>query len=288
MLLLDVTVVNVALPAIRERPRRQLRRAAVGDRRLRADAGGDAARGRGGRRPQRPAPASSSAACSSSPPAPRSAARRRPRVVLDLARGAQGVGAAAMFAASLALLAAEFQGRERGFALGVWGAITGGALAIGPLVGGLLVDGLSWRWIFLVNLPIGLLLIWLSPRSCRSRATRRRAGSTSPAWSTFGAACFLATFALIRGNAEGWGSPPIVGSLAAAALLGDRLPRDRAPRARRRCCRSRSSASPPSPAPRSSPSRSRSRSTRCCSSWRSTSRKRSASRPPRPGCASCR
>ena len=74
----------------------------------------------------------------------------------------QGVGAAAMFAASLALLAHEFQGAERGFALGVWGAITGAALAIGPVVGGLLVDGLGWRWVFLVNLPVGALLLWLT------------------------------------------------------------------------------------------------------------------------------
>ena len=75
-------------------------------------------------------------------------------LALDVARGAQGVGAAAMFAASLALLAHEFQGRERGFALGVWGAITGAALAIGPVVGGLLVDGPGWRWVFLVNVAL--------------------------------------------------------------------------------------------------------------------------------------
>jgi EmrB/QacA subfamily drug resistance transporter len=140
-------------------------------------------------------------------------------VVLDIARGAQGIGAAAMFASSLALLANEFQGKERGFALGVWGAITGAALAIGPLVGGLLTDELSWRWIFLVNLPIGALLIWLTAgRLPESRDDRPRpldlAGMT-----TFGAACFLATFGLIRGNEDGWGSPLIVGSLAAATLL---------------------------------------------------------------------
>jgi MFS family permease len=57
-----------------------------------------------------------------------------------------------MFAASLALLAHEFQGRERGLALGVWGAVTGAALAIGPVLGGLLVDGPGWRWVFLVKL----------------------------------------------------------------------------------------------------------------------------------------
>jgi len=140
-------------------------------------------------------------------------------VALDLARGGQGIGAAAMFAASLALLAQEFPGRERGFALGVWGAITGAALAIGPVVGGLLVDGLGWRWIFLVNLPVGALLIWLTlTRLPESRdPTPRRldvAGMLA-----FGTACFLATFALIRGNGDGWTSAHIVGALAAAAVL---------------------------------------------------------------------
>ena len=124
-----------------------------------------------------------------------------------------------MFAASLALLAHEFQGRERGLALGVWGAITGAALAIGPVVGGLLVDGPGWRWVFLVNVPVGALLLWLTmTRLPESRDPTPRALDL-PGLLTFGGACFLATFALIRGNAEGWGSPQIAGSLAAAALL---------------------------------------------------------------------
>jgi EmrB/QacA subfamily drug resistance transporter len=140
-------------------------------------------------------------------------------LALDVARGAQGIGAAAMFAASLALLAHEFQGAERGLALGVWGAITGAALAIGPVVGGLLVDGPGWRWVFLVNVPVGALLLWLTlTRLPESRDPTPRALDL-PGLLTFGSACFLATFALIRGNAAGWGSPQIAGSLAAAALL---------------------------------------------------------------------
>src|SRR5919198_2015221 len=75
---------------------------------------------------------------------------------LNLSRGAQGIGAAMMFGTSLALIAQEFQGRERGTALGIWGATTAAAVSIGPLVGGALVDALSWRSIFLVNVPIGL------------------------------------------------------------------------------------------------------------------------------------
>jgi EmrB/QacA subfamily drug resistance transporter len=140
-------------------------------------------------------------------------------VFLDLVRAAQGVGGAAMFASSLALLANEFQDKERGFALGVWGAVTGAALAIGPLVGGVLTDELDWRWIFLVNLPIGGLLIWLTLR----RLPESREEGARPldlvGMVTFGAACFLATYGLIRGNEDGWGSLLIAGSLVAAAAL---------------------------------------------------------------------
>src|SRR5687767_7038 len=67
-------------------------------------------------------------------------------VVLDVARGIQGIGAAAMFATSLALLAQEFEGERRGFAFGVWGAVSGAAIALGPLVGGALVDAIDWEW----------------------------------------------------------------------------------------------------------------------------------------------
>src|SRR5947199_6541803 len=74
---------------------------------------------------------------------------------LNLARGAQGIGGAIMFAVSLALLTQEFHGRERGTAFGIWGATVGAAVAIGPLVGGVLTTWLGWRSIFYVNLPIG-------------------------------------------------------------------------------------------------------------------------------------
>ncbi|MGH2867251.1 MAG: MFS transporter, partial [Solirubrobacteraceae bacterium] len=80
---------------------------------------------------------------------------------LNLARGAQGIGGAAMFSTSLALLGTAFQGRERGVAFGAWGAITGLAVAIGPVIGGALTTGLSWRWIFLVNVPIGVVALVL-------------------------------------------------------------------------------------------------------------------------------
>src|SRR5438105_12090028 len=76
---------------------------------------------------------------------------------LILARAGQGLGGAIMFATSLALIAQAFQGRDRAVAFGVVGAITGVAVAVGPVLGGLLTSGLSWRWIFFVNLPIGVV-----------------------------------------------------------------------------------------------------------------------------------
>src|SRR5213080_3160178 len=83
-------------------------------------------------------------------------------LMLELSRGLQGVGGAIMFAVSLALLAQAFRGRERGVAFGVWGAVTGIAVAVGPLLGGALVSGISWRWIFFVNVPIAAIALVLT------------------------------------------------------------------------------------------------------------------------------
>src|SRR3954452_13334200 len=83
---------------------------------------------------------------------------------LHLARGLQGIGGAAMFATSLALIAQEFQGRERGTAIAAWGATIGGAVAVGPLLGGVLTEWLSWRWIFFVNVPIGIAVVLVAQR----------------------------------------------------------------------------------------------------------------------------
>src|SRR5947199_2878980 len=83
---------------------------------------------------------------------------------LIIARGFQGIGGAIMFATALALLSQEFHGRERGTAFGIWGAAIGAAVPIGPLAGGGLRTWLSWRWIFLVNIPIGIGAVLLSVR----------------------------------------------------------------------------------------------------------------------------
>jgi EmrB/QacA subfamily drug resistance transporter len=140
-------------------------------------------------------------------------------LVIDLSRAAQGLGAAAMFASSLAILAHEFRGRDRGIAFGVWGAVTGASLAFGPLLGGLLVDGPGWRWVFLVNIPLGLVLIATTLAMLpESRQPRPRPPDVA-GMATFGAAVLLAAFALIRGNQDGWGSAVIVASIAGALVL---------------------------------------------------------------------
>src|SRR2546423_907177 len=156
MLLLDITVVNVALPNIRKELHASftdlqwvvdayalmlasvmLNAGSLGDLlgRKRVFIGGVVIF------------TAASAACGAAPSP----------LFLHLARGCQGIGGAVMFAVSLAILSQEFHGRERGTAFGIWGATIGAAVAIGPLVGGALTTWLGWRWIFFVNLPIGVL-----------------------------------------------------------------------------------------------------------------------------------
>ncbi len=140
-------------------------------------------------------------------------------LTLNIARGLQGIGGAAMFGTVLALIAQEFAPRERKTALGIWGASVGVGVAVGPLVGGVLVDSLGWEWIFFVNVPVGLLTIALALTKLRE------ARDPSPGrldWAglvTFSSALFLLIFGVLRGNGEGWSSPEIVGSLAVGAAL---------------------------------------------------------------------
>src|SRR3954454_6159717 len=139
---------------------------------------------------------------------------------LNLARALQGIGGAVMFAVSLALLAQEFPaGRERGTAMGIYGATIGVAVAIGPLVGGALTDSLGWRSIFYLNVPIGLAAIGVTYARLRES---RDPNATRVDWAgvaTFSAALFMLVLALVRGNDEGWGSSLIVSLLAGSAAL---------------------------------------------------------------------
>jgi EmrB/QacA subfamily drug resistance transporter len=139
--------------------------------------------------------------------------------LLVLARGLQGFGGAAMFATSLALIAQEFQGHERGSAIAAWGATVGGAVAIGPLIGGALTDGLGWQWIFFVNIPIGIATIAIS---VTRMVNVRDPDAERLDWAgliSFSGALFLLIFGLLRGTDEGWGSTLIVSVLAGAVAL---------------------------------------------------------------------
>jgi EmrB/QacA subfamily drug resistance transporter len=139
---------------------------------------------------------------------------------LNVSRAVQGIGGAIMFAVSLALVAQEFPaGRERGMAMGIYGATIGIAVAIGPLVGGLLTDGLGWESVFLLNVPIGAaataITYWKVRESRDPNATRVDWAGLA----TFSTALFLLVLALVRGNDEGWGSALIVSLLASSAAL---------------------------------------------------------------------
>jgi EmrB/QacA subfamily drug resistance transporter len=139
--------------------------------------------------------------------------------LLNLARGLQGVGGAGMFATSLALIGQEFHGKDRATAFGVWGATIGGAVAIGPLVGGVITEHLGWEWIFFVNVPIGIAAIALTEMKLVNVAAQDAQRVDFPGLITFSLALFFLIFGLIRGNPEGWGSTGIVASLAAAVVL---------------------------------------------------------------------
>jgi EmrB/QacA subfamily drug resistance transporter len=140
-------------------------------------------------------------------------------LMLNLARAVQGVGGAIMFATSLALIASAFVGRDRGTAFGIYGAVIGGAVAVGPLIGGAITSGIGWRWIFFVNVPIGVLAVFITiTRIAESKDPRARRVDWI-GFVTFSASLFALVFALVRGNDLGWGSTTIVGLLVAAAAL---------------------------------------------------------------------
>jgi EmrB/QacA subfamily drug resistance transporter len=140
-------------------------------------------------------------------------------LVLNISRGVQGVGGAIMFATALALLSQEFHGRERGTAFGLWGATIGLAVAIGPLAGGILTSWLSWRWIFLVNIPIGAAAVVLAVLKLRESSDPEHSRLDPLGFVTLIGGLFCLILALIEGNGHGWTSTLIVGLLAAAAVL---------------------------------------------------------------------
>ena len=140
-------------------------------------------------------------------------------IVLSVARGLQGVGGAIMFATSLALLAEAFPPSRRGVAFGVFGAVTGVAIAVGPVLGGVLTSGISWRWIFFVNLPPGLVALVVTLTKVDESRDPNPHRPDLPGLVTFSAALACLVFGLIRSAPDGWGSATVVACLAAAAVL---------------------------------------------------------------------
>jgi EmrB/QacA subfamily drug resistance transporter len=140
--------------------------------------------------------------------------------VLIAARAIQGFGGAIVTPLTLTILSAAVPAERRGLALGAWGGISGLAVAIGPLVGGAVVEGISWQWIFWLNVPIGLALIPLA----RLRLQESRGPNDAldlPGVGLASVGLFGIVWGLVRGNQVGWGSPEIVGALVlGSAVLG--------------------------------------------------------------------
>lgn len=140
-------------------------------------------------------------------------------LMLTISRSAQGVGGAILFATSLALLAQSFRGKERGVAFGVWGAITGVAVALGPILGGLITSGISWRGIFLVNLPIGVAAVIVTLRSVDESKTP---GASRPDWAGFillTVGLVTLVYGLIRASETSWGNSEVISCLCAAGVV---------------------------------------------------------------------
>ncbi|MFD5144228.1 DHA2 family efflux MFS transporter permease subunit [Streptomyces sp. NPDC058401] len=137
---------------------------------------------------------------------------------LIAARAVQGAGAAIIMPLSVTLLTAAVPAEKRGTALGIWGAVNGLSVAAGPLVGGAIVEHLSWQWIFWLNVPIGLVL---APVSMRMLAESKISGSRLDAVGTVLASLglFGIVLGLIKGHGDGWTSPLVLGSMIGGAVV---------------------------------------------------------------------
>jgi EmrB/QacA subfamily drug resistance transporter len=137
---------------------------------------------------------------------------------LVAARALQGAGGAVIAPLSLTLLAAAYPNERRGLALGVWAGVSGVGVAVGPLLGGLVVEGLAWQWIFWLNVPLGAVLVPLA--ACTLRESRGPSDRLDvPGVVLVGAGLLGVVFGLVRGNADGWTSAPVVSALVAGLAL---------------------------------------------------------------------
>ena len=136
------------------------------------------------------------------------------------ARVVQGLGGALMNPATLSIITATFPPRERGKAIGIWAGVSGMALAIGPLVGGLLTEHVNWNWIFFINVPVGILGLLAIPLFIdESRDTSHEQRLDLPGLITSAVGLFSLTYAFIEANNYGWGSGRILGAFAVAAVM---------------------------------------------------------------------
>ena len=140
-------------------------------------------------------------------------------VFLSVSRAFQGIGGAIMFATSLALLSESFKGPERGVAFGLYGGMTGLAVATGPVIGGALVSGLGWRWIFFVNIPVGIFVFVIALLRVDESRDPEPKRLDLLGFITFSTGLFALIFGLIRTNHSGWSSLTVIGSLVAAFVL---------------------------------------------------------------------
>src|SRR6476469_9813079 len=139
-------------------------------------------------------------------------------LALDAARALQGLGGAIVLPLTLTILSAGVPENRRGVFLGAWGGISGLAVAFGPLVGGAVVSGISWHWIFWLNVPLGLVLIPLA--LLRLDETKGPFGKVDlPGLVLVSTGLFGIVWGLVRGNSLGWSSPEIVGSLIVGAIV---------------------------------------------------------------------
>ncbi|HYK07322.1 MAG TPA: DHA2 family efflux MFS transporter permease subunit [Gaiellaceae bacterium] len=138
--------------------------------------------------------------------------------MLIVARAVQGAGAALMNPATLSIISATFPPKQRGAAIGIWAGVSALALAIGPLVGGLLTEHLSWHWIFFINVPVGMIAIAATFLLVTESKDETHVSLDLPGLGTSALGLFALTYGLIEANTYGWTSARIVGSFVVAVV----------------------------------------------------------------------
>src|SRR5918994_5299065 len=140
--------------------------------------------------------------------------------MLIAARTVQGIGAALMMPATLSIISATFPVEQRGMAIGIWAGVSAMALAIGPLVGGLLTEHIDWSWIFFINVPIGIAGLFAARIFIdESRDTSHEQRLDLPGLATSAIGLFALTFGLIESNDRGWSDPLVLALFAVGAVF---------------------------------------------------------------------